>query len=142
MSTGPLSSVPVQFLVNVVSPPTCTIPPNIIGDSISDSCVSLTVGQNYTTRIYAINSCGIFVSISDIATLSFDGLLKGSLVKINSTTYYKTLTWTPTIDQIGYQVMCAMAYDRFVSHFFDRLMKIYSHEFFLAVLTLNRLSTV
>ncbi|CAF1020325.1 unnamed protein product [Rotaria sordida] len=28
---------------------------------------------------------------------------------LNSSVYYKNLTWTPTISQVGYQVMCAVA---------------------------------
>ncbi|CAF1135214.1 unnamed protein product [Rotaria sordida] len=31
---------------------------------------------------------------------------------LNETTYYKSFSWTPTVAQSGYQVICAMAFDR------------------------------
>jgi len=52
------------------------------------------------------------VNISDIATQSFSGMIKSNIAELNSSVYYKNLTWTPTSAQLGYQVMCAMAYDR------------------------------
>ena len=52
------------------------------------------------------------VTMDDIATLSFAGMIKSDVTKLNSTIYYKNITWTPTSDQLGYQVMCAMAFDR------------------------------
>lgn len=103
--------MPVQFLVNVVAPPPCTTPPDVY--ELSDAaCTAITVGQPFTSRVIATNYCGSSVTITDIATLSFPGMIKSSLIRINSTTYYKTVVWTPTIDQLGYQVMCAMAIDR------------------------------
>jgi hypothetical protein len=77
-----------------------------------DSCILVQVNQTFSSQLIAINNCGSTVTIDDIATLSFPGMIKGSLTMINSTTYYKSLTWTPTTAQIGYQVMCAMALDR------------------------------
>lgn len=72
------------------------------------------VGQTFTSQIQAINYCTSTTTISDISTLSFTGMIKGSLVRVSASLYYKTLTWTPTSAQIGYQVMCAMAVDRYV----------------------------
>lgn len=77
-----------------------------------DSCILIQVNQTFSSQLIAISNCGSTVTIDDIATLSFPGMIKGSLTMINSTTYYKSLTWTPTTAQIGYQVMCAMALDR------------------------------
>lgn len=70
------------------------------------------VGETVSFQLIAINNCGPSITIDDIATLSFSGIVKSDLVMINSTTYYKNFTWTPTIAQIGYQVMCAMAINR------------------------------
>ncbi|CAF0897412.1 unnamed protein product [Rotaria sordida] len=61
--------------------------------------------------LIAVNYCGSSVTIVDIATLSFPGMAQDSIVKVNSSYYYNNLTWTPTAAQIGYQVMCAMAFD-------------------------------
>ena len=74
--------------------------------------MAITVGQNITTELFAINSCGPSVNITDISTLSFPGVLKGNLIEWNSTTYSKSITWTPTSSQLGYQLMCAMALNR------------------------------
>ncbi len=96
----------------MVSAPACTTPPAIIGIPIEQSCTSVIVGQTFTSQIIAINYCGPTVNISDIATLSFAGMIKSNIIELNSSVYYKNLTWTPTSAQLGYQVMCAMAYDR------------------------------
>ncbi|CAF4030879.1 unnamed protein product [Adineta steineri] len=111
-SITPLSSVPVQFLVHVVAAASCTTPPEIIGIPEEQSCTALTVGQNFTSQLIAINYCGPSVTILDIATLSFPGMVQGTIVELNTSTYYNTMQWTPTTAQLGYQVMCAMAYDR------------------------------
>ncbi|CAF4000828.1 unnamed protein product [Rotaria sordida] len=110
-STTPLSSVPVQFLVQVVNSPACTIPPEIVGIPVEEACIPVKVGQTFNSQLIAINNCGSGVTIADIATLSFAGIAKGNIVKLNTTTYYKTLSWTPTTSQLGFQVMCAMAFN-------------------------------
>ena len=114
-SIAPLSSIPVQFLVHVVAPPTCPTPPEINGIPEEQSCTTVAVGQAYTSQIFAMNYCPSPIIINDIATLSFTSMIKGNLVQHNSTVYSKTLTWTPTKSQLGYQVMCSMAIDRFLS---------------------------
>ena len=75
--------------------------------------MAIGVGQTFLSQIFAVNYCPSPVYIQDIATLSFTNMIKGNLVKVNSSLYYKNLTWTPTSAQLGYQVMCAMAFDRF-----------------------------
>ncbi|CAF2410032.1 unnamed protein product [Rotaria sp. Silwood2] len=110
-STTPLSATPVQFLVHVVASPSCSIPPKITGVPIEQSCTSILVGQTFTSTLYAENSCGPNVTIADIATLSYAGVLKGNITMLNETTYYKNFSWIPTAAQVGYQVVCAMAQD-------------------------------
>ncbi|CAF4694549.1 unnamed protein product [Rotaria socialis] len=110
-STTPLSSVPIQFLVEIVAPPPCAILPEVYELSEA-SCTPIIVGQTYTSQIIAINYCGANVNISDIVTLPFPGMIRGNLIQYNSTVYYATISWTPTINQLGYQVTCAMAVDR------------------------------
>ncbi|CAM4894696.1 unnamed protein product [Rotaria socialis] len=110
-TTTPLSSVPIQFLVEIVAPPPCTILPEVY--ELSEApCTPIIVGQTYTSQIIAINYCGANVNISDIVTLPFPGMIRGNLIQYNSTVYYATISWTPTINQLGYQVTCAMAVDR------------------------------
>ncbi len=70
------------------------------------------VGETYTSQLIAMNYCSENVTIVDIATLSFPGMVKGNITELNETIYYTTISWTPTAAQLGYQVMCAMALDR------------------------------
>lgn len=109
-----MSSVPVQFLVVVVNTSTCSIPPEVVGIPLEDSCTPVVVGQTFSSRLIAINNCGPTVAIDDIATLSFAHNIQSNVTKQNSTTYYKSFSWTPTAAQAGYQVMCAMALDRYI----------------------------
>ena len=111
-STTPLSSVPVQFLVQVVNPPSCVTPPEIVGIPPEDSCTPVIVGETYSSELIAINYRGGSVVIEDVATLSFAGVIQSNITKQNSSYFYKSFTWTPTSAQLGYQVMCAMAFDR------------------------------
>ncbi|CAF3784555.1 unnamed protein product [Adineta steineri] len=110
-STTPLSSTPVQFLVYVIPTSSCPTLPEIIGLPVEQSCMSLRIGQTFTSQLIARNNCGTNVTIVDISTLSFAGMIASNIIKLNSTIYYKTLSWTPTTAQLGYQVMCAMAFD-------------------------------
>ncbi|CAF4001369.1 unnamed protein product [Rotaria sordida] len=110
-STTPLSGVPVQFLVHVVNSASCTTEPAIVGIPLEDSCTPIAVGQIFSSMLIAINYCGASVTIIDISTLSFADMIKGNLIKSNTSTYYKTLSWTPISSQLGYQIMCAMAFD-------------------------------
>ena len=79
---------------------------------MEDSCTLITVGGTFVSQLIVENKCGPSITIMDISTLSFSGMVQSDLIQINSTTYYKNLTWTPTVSQTGYQVMCAMAFDR------------------------------
>jgi len=100
--------------VKVITPPSCaTLPETTL---IGPSCTPVQVNETFTSQLFAINNCGANVSIIDIATLSFAGMLQSPIIELNSFVYYKTLTWTPTIDQLGYQVMCAMALSRLILH--------------------------
>ncbi|CAM4767846.1 unnamed protein product [Rotaria magnacalcarata] len=112
-STTPLSSVPVQILVNVYASPNCTITPRLYGSTNqTGTCQSLQVGQLYATMLYAENYCSNYsVTIEDIATLSFPIVIKSNLIRNTSTLYSVGLTWTPTANEIGSQILCAVAID-------------------------------
>lgn len=77
---------------------------------MNNPCTPVLPGQLYTTELIAINHCGPTVTIIDIATISFPRMIKSNITSLNTTHYSKTLTWTPTTTQLGYQVMCAMAF--------------------------------
>ena len=86
----------------------------MIGEVTEDTCIPVQIGVPFSMKLVAMNYCGSSVTIVDIATLSFSGLNKGSLNQVNSSIYTKLLTWTPTSAQAGYQLICAIAYDRFL----------------------------
>ena len=115
-STTPLSSVPLQFLIYVYNTTTCALKPLLISDLSSDSCQGVQVGTNFTMTLTAINRCGSSQTITDIATLSFPILIKSALVQnvSNTSLWSMTITWTPTASQVGSQVFCAVATDKFV----------------------------
>ncbi|CAF2734835.1 unnamed protein product [Rotaria sp. Silwood2] len=112
-STTPLSSVPVQLLINVYASPTCTITPHLYGsNNQTGTCKSIQVGQSHSMILYAENYCSNYsVIIEDIATLSFPIVIKSNLIQNTSTLYSVFLTWTPTTKQIGSQILCAVAID-------------------------------
>ncbi|CAF1022594.1 unnamed protein product [Rotaria sordida] len=110
-STTPLSSVPVQFLVQVVEQSLCSNPPTIIGIPPKESCIVAITGQTFSSQLIAINNCGSNVTIIDITIFAFLGMTRGNVIQLNITTYYANLSWTPTDSQIGYQLLCAMAFD-------------------------------
>ncbi|CAF2636912.1 unnamed protein product [Rotaria sp. Silwood2] len=90
-SATPLSSIPVQFLIHVVAPPSCSILPQVYELS-QQSCIPITAGQTFTSCLIAINDCDASVSIIDISTLSFAEMDKSNIIKQDSMTYYKILS--------------------------------------------------
>jgi hypothetical protein len=77
------------------------------------TCEGLQVGQANTLILYAENYCSAYgVTIQDIATLSFPIVTKSNLTQNTSTLYSVTLTWIPTANEVGSQILCAVALDR------------------------------
>ena len=110
-SDTPLSSIPIQFLVKIVSSSSCSSPVITINPSMG-SCLAVTVGQSLALQLIATTHCNKNASIVDIPIQAFSGLIESGVYPINSTTYRKSIYWTPTAAQEGYQMMCAMAIDR------------------------------
>ncbi|CAF4031093.1 unnamed protein product [Rotaria sordida] len=110
-STTAMSSVPVQFLINVLPLPSCSALPVIL--PLTDCLVvQPNISVNFT--LYAINYCNttqtIIADISltkQISGMNNSGLFNSST---NESLSYITLTWTPTSNQIGLQQFCAIAY--------------------------------
>lgn len=109
-----MSAVPVQFIIEVVAPASCSTRPEV--QLSGPSCIPIMVNETFTSQLLAINHCASNVTIVDIATLSFTGMHQSAIAHVNSSISYTNLTWTPTISQLGYQVMCAMAVNRLFSH--------------------------
>lgn len=73
------------------------------------------VGQTVSLQLMAINYCGLNVSIVDILLVALLNVTQNNISQLNPTTYYKNITWIPTSEQLGYQIMCAMALSRYLS---------------------------
>ncbi|CAF1268736.1 unnamed protein product, partial [Didymodactylos carnosus] len=108
-STTAFSSVPVQFLVYVIQEPSCPSP-TVFSSFTTDACISVQVGQTLVIPLFAESYCST-ADITDIGTLSFPIVLKGSFIQLNSTVWTVNLTYTPTASEIGLQILCAIAID-------------------------------
>lgn len=116
----------------------CTLKPLLISNLNSASCQGVQVGKNFTMTLTAMNRCGSGRNISDIATVSFPVVIKSALVRnpTNTSLWSMTITWTPTADQVGAHVFCAVAEDRLVMNLF-RLI-----ERSILVQVFNQINTV
>ena len=102
-STEPVSSVPVQFLIYVLSTPLCSTPPLLLA---LEECLEVEVGVTTNFTLYAMNLCNSTVAITDIyMSTILSGMTVGSLTNstINSSLSYVILSWTPQSSQIGTQ---------------------------------------
>jgi hypothetical protein len=106
-----MSSVPVQFLIHVISEPNCSAAPIIVPLT---GCLEVTVGVSTSFNISVLDLCDPnIVGIADIGvTQSSSGMQLSTLQNspTNASLFYKTLTWTPQANQIGPQQLCMIAY--------------------------------
>lgn len=110
-----MSTVPVQFLINVKNVSSCSRRPILTGPvAQTGDCVGIRVGQPYTIQLIAENFCPNSTSIIDIATLSFPIVNKTPIVRNTTTLWSISLIWTPTAAAVGTQILCAVAIDRYV----------------------------
>jgi hypothetical protein len=113
-SITPMSSVPIQFLIYVYAAPSCNLKPLLIGSVYDGDCQGTEVGVSFVMTFTAINQCGSGRTMNDIATLSFPVVTKSALVQnvTNTSLWSMTVTWTPTVTEVGSQVFCAVASDK------------------------------
>lgn len=117
MSNTPFSSIPVQFLINVQENNTTCASPRLTGPvTESGQCFGVLVGQSYSIQLIAEPSCSNSTTIKDIATLSIPNVIKEKIVQNTTSLWSVSLLWTPTVKQVGSQVLCAVAIDRSVLH--------------------------
>jgi hypothetical protein len=101
-------------LIIVQSKPACSPRPLLTGPvNQTGQCLGVQVGQSYTIQLIAENCCSNTTTIKDIATLSFPIVIKTAIINITQTLWTISLTWIPMAIQIGSQVLCAVAIDRF-----------------------------
>ncbi len=110
-----MSSVPVQFLINVRGNSSCPTRPLLTGPvSQTGACTGMQVGQTYTIELVAENFCPNSTTIKDIATLSFPIVTKTPIIQNTTSLWSVSLSWIPTASEVGSQVLCAVAIDRLV----------------------------
>ncbi|CAF1027190.1 unnamed protein product [Adineta steineri] len=111
-STIPLSIIPIQFLINVQNKPRCNDRPLLTHvDNQQKQCFGVVVNKPIEIELVAENFCPSTTIIKDIAVLSFSSLVKKSIEQKTPSSWSTLLTWTPTIEQVGSQVLCAIALD-------------------------------
>ena len=106
-----MSSVPAQFLIYVMATPQCPVQPTIqpLGD-----CLEVSVGVTRTFTLTIQNMCD--PNVTDIADLfvsrTISGMQEGNLTAslVDPSVLYVNFTWTPQLDQVGPQQLCAVAY--------------------------------
>ena len=110
LSDVPLSSVGIQFLVQIVDRTSCSSKPTINSTALTNT--TITVGNTFLFNITAQTNCS-GRTISDILTLSPLHMEKSNMIT-DPTGKISTITesWTPTADQIGSTVFRASATDR------------------------------
>ncbi len=103
-SVIPMSSVPIQFLIYVMSEPTCSLVPIILPLT---GCLEVTIGVSISFNLYVLNLCDPNIIGITRVTLSKQivGVQVGNLTTslTNTSLVYMTYTWVP-------QEMCTIAY--------------------------------
>jgi hypothetical protein len=108
-----MSSVPVQFLIHVLSQPKCSKLPSII--PLTD-CLEVQVDTLVSLTLYAINYCdqtqSILTDISLPVRISSMNISQLQNSTQNTSLSYITLKWITQNNQIGQQQFCATAYTK------------------------------
>ena len=115
LDTVPLSSIPLQFLVNVyrsTNTVTCPYLPTFVWPTRrNNACVGILVNTTFSDTIVAQSGCSN-VTIVDIKTQSPIGLRKSTLTKgSGDNNWYINITWTPTNSQVGFNLFCVVSVD-------------------------------
>jgi hypothetical protein len=107
----PFSSIPLQFLIKIIAQPTCPSKPVI--NSILSGCTAVQVGIQFNFTLTITPGCSN-TTIVDVFTMPPLYMYKSNITKDGSSNIW-TLneTWKPTTQQIGSQVYCAIATDRY-----------------------------
>ena len=115
-----MSSVPLQFLVYVYATTACTLEPLITTDINNGDCQGVQVGVSFTMTFTVENRCGSGRTIDDVAILSFPVVTKSALIQNTTNTAFWSMqiTWSPMANQVGSQVLCAVATDRHIIFIF------------------------
>jgi hypothetical protein len=113
-SNTSLSSIAIQFLIQIIATPTCLLKPTISSNLSTDTIVTAGILFEFTVTIHS--NCPGTTIIDYFRTpplnmyksnITFDAVNNASIVNE---------TWTPSADQVGSQSYCAMATDRYFTY--------------------------
>lgn len=108
-----MSSTTVQFLISVISTPTCPTKPVFLP---LEGCLQVQMNTPITVDLFLLNLCNPnTINITDVLiTYRTSGMNINTLQKssTNASLYYETLTWTPQENQLGTQELCMTAYTK------------------------------
>lgn len=114
-STTPFSSIPIQFLIHIVNASSCSTKPIISSNLPECSIVEVGVPFNFTMVI--TQGCP-GTNLTDVFTMPPLYMYKGAITPSSTgTSWTVSETWTAVSSQLGSQVFCALATDRFDSLF-------------------------
>ena len=114
-SNVPMSSVPVQFLIQVLPTPQCSLLPDF---SLSSNCFEAQTGLAMNFTIQVINNCDPNDAIiaDTIVLQSIPGMTATNLTQASDKSYaWVDYSWTPQSNQLGPQQFCVLAFTRSVS---------------------------
>ena len=106
-SSVPLSSIPLEFLVQAfeLKSSSNSTPEFEYPTKEDQTCVPLTLNAVYND-IIVVNSKDPLNPITEIQTVSPQGLIKSSLKVYNNSVKFINITWAPGKDQIGLRIFC------------------------------------
>jgi hypothetical protein len=109
-STTAYSSVPIQFLIEIIGASVCPLQPTISGNI--SRCIPIQVGIQFSFTLTIEQGCPGTV-INDFLRISPLNMYKSNITRIGSSNIWTvTERWTPEVQQLGSQVYCAMATDK------------------------------
>ncbi|XP_072048357.1 integrin beta-like protein C [Amphiura filiformis] len=113
-STTPLSTVPLQFLIQVKALPagcTTTTATLIAPAPAHGSQIVIDAEVLYTAEIHGKPASGT-EPIIQIATISPRGMIRSTVMSGNGNNKYVTINWTPELSQGGPNIFCFSVSDR------------------------------
>ena len=98
-SLVPLSSIPIQFLIQIVAAPICSLKPTI--NSTLSACTAIQVGVQFSFTLTVTTGCS-GTTIVDVNTNPPLYMYKGVLTTVGTTNVWTIdETWIPTSNQLG-----------------------------------------
>lgn len=105
-----LSSVPIQFLIEIGNASSCLSKPTII--SSLSNCTAVQVGFQFNFTVTITQGCSN-ATIVELFITSPLYMYQNNLTQSGvNNTWNVTQTWIPTTEQLGSQIYCAVSMDR------------------------------